>query len=74
MLSVDELNLLLACIGLSEYLLSIGILILRLSGHVPFHDDNPNALENLICQGDLKFSNPLWLDVHEAGTLVGGMM
>ena len=43
------------------------ILTLRLSGHVPFHDDNPNTLENLICEGELKFSNPLWLDVHEAG-------
>ena len=34
---------------------------------MPFHDDKPNTLEDLICKGDLKFSNPLWLDVHEAG-------
>lgn len=46
------------------------ILTPRLSGHVPFHDDNPNTLENLICEGELKFSNPLWLDVHEAGNIM----
>lgn len=37
---------------------------------MPFHDDKPNALEELICKGDLNFSNPLWLDVHEAGRTI----
>ena len=41
----------------------------RLCGHVPFRDDRPAVLEDMICKGELKFTEIIWLDIHETGRL-----
>ena len=47
----------------------------RLCGHVPFQSDSPAKLEEVIMQGELKFSEIEWINVSQSGwycRVVGG--